>query len=116
MNRRYFKLVAIVEGDGEVYSLPALLVRFWKAHKIHNYQEPLVLSSRGVDKLKAPYNPERRNGIEHFIRQALFRGPDLLLILLDSDTSHIKSTPTERLSLPAATPPSGAVGGGLPRR
>lgn len=81
------KIVPIVEGFGEAEAVP-ILVRRWLAHRRFDrwFDVPeRAINAKGCGKLKAPHDPWRHLGIEHYVAAALRGGPDAILVILDAD-------------------------------
>ena len=80
-------IVPIVEGYGEERAVP-LLIRRWLAHRnlAACFEVPeLAVNTKGSGRLKGQFDPIRHIGIEHYVRAALARQPDAILVMLDAD-------------------------------
>jgi hypothetical protein len=80
-------IVPIVEGFGEEKAVP-ILVRHWLEHRHFDrcFDVPdCAVNAKGCGKLKAPHDPKRHLGIEHYVASALRGEPDAILIILDAD-------------------------------
>jgi hypothetical protein len=82
-----YVIVPIVEGDGEVAAVPVLLQRWLSFRRYHNVEVhvdgPVRASGKGS--LTVPHDGKKELGVEHYLKHALFRQPDAVLILLDAD-------------------------------
>ncbi len=84
-----YVIVPIVEGRGEVDSVPILLRAWLRFRKYRNVEihsgGPVYAGGKG--NLAAPYAADTGRGVEHFVRVAMLRDPepDAILILLDGD-------------------------------
>ena len=78
-------IVPIVEGHGEVEAVPALLNRWFLHRRYTNFGTPREATRGQKGALSAPYDPDRENGIELFIRRAAAKRPDGILVILDAD-------------------------------
>ena len=79
------RVVSIVEGLGEEWTVPRLVERWIRQHRLfHGYvaDEPAVCA-KGVGKLKCA--PGHQRGVEYFVRVALARDPHAILIVFDAD-------------------------------
>ncbi|WP_425442995.1 DUF4276 family protein [Stigmatella aurantiaca] len=85
-------IAAIVEGQGEEHSIPALVHRWISVRGLHGRLTlaSRVVTAKGVGRLKAPYDPARHVGIEHYVEAAMRGRPDGLLVLLDADDECLK--------------------------
>ncbi|WP_373506737.1 DUF4276 family protein [Thiocapsa sp.] len=84
---RKFRIVPIVEGYGEERAVPLLMRRWLRHRNLHRWFDipDLAVNAKGSGRLKAPFDPERHRGIEHYIATALTGRPDAILVLLDAD-------------------------------
>jgi hypothetical protein len=73
------EIVAIVEGAGEVASVPGLLRRIVFEHEAWDITIGRALNANGKSNLLKP------KGIEGFLRAAIRTNPSALLIVLDAD-------------------------------
>jgi len=92
-------IVPIVEGHGEVGAVPVLLRR-WLAHRGFGRQFDVpsrAIRACGAGALKAPFDPRRHVGVEHYMRWALAARPAGVLILLDVDDECRQRTPENPL-------------------
>jgi Domain of unknown function (DUF4276) len=85
-----YVIVPIVEGDGEVQAVPALLrqwLRFRRYHRNVDVHTAGPVTAHGKGNLIAADDRTLGRGVEHFVRIAMLRQPqpDLILILLDGD-------------------------------
>lgn len=85
MKARY-KILAIVEGHGEVTAVP-LLLRRWFAHRGYKNFETLDLAIRasGSGALKCAHEADEDLGVESYVAIAAAEKPDGILIVLDAD-------------------------------
>lgn len=85
MKARYV-ILAIVEGHGEERAVPALLRRWFKSRRFHNFETPdLAIRAPGSGALKCAHEAEEDLGIESYIEIAAAQRPDGILVLLDAD-------------------------------
>ena len=89
--RKDYTFVTIVEGEGEMNAVPAL-VKKWLSHR--NFRNFLVecpsVCSYGCGRLKAAHDSSQQMGIEYFVKNALLRKPSAILVILDADDECIK--------------------------
>lgn len=104
-----YVVVPIVEGYGEVQAVPVLIRRWLEFRRYRNVEVhvdgPVRASGRGA--VTASARPGR--GVEHYVRLAHLRRPDVILVLLDADDDCPKELGAELLArarnvLPAGYP------------
>jgi hypothetical protein len=82
-----YVIVPIVEGRGEVAAVPILLRNWLSFRRYRNveidFAGPVFAGGKGT--LAAAHESARRRGVEHYVRLALLRQPDVILVLLDAD-------------------------------
>jgi hypothetical protein len=85
-----YRILAIVEGDGEERAVPVLLARWFRHRRFRNFEtSPLAICAHGSGRLKCPYDRQRRRGIEHYVTIAAAGRPDGILVVLDADDECI---------------------------
>ncbi len=93
------RLVAIVEGYGEVRAVPILACR-WLLQRglVGEFFVPdLAINAKGCGNLKAPHDPVAHRGIEHYVSRALRARPAAILAILDADDECLNRGPDRRL-------------------
>ncbi len=85
-----YKIVPIVEGEGEVESVPILMNRWFKFRRFENFGTPprAVRAHRGS--LTCEFEPNARRGIEYYVLEAAAARPDGILVILDADDECIQ--------------------------
>jgi hypothetical protein len=81
-----FTIVPIVEGDGEVKSVPILLSRLFAVRELWNLtiSKPII-NAHGIGNLT------KENGFEKFLKVAMKRNPcDSILVVIDADVHCAK--------------------------
>jgi hypothetical protein len=93
------RLVAIVEGHGEVRAVPILAYRWLHQQGMAGefFLPDLAINAKGCGNLKAPYDPRAHRGIEHYVGRALRARPAAILAVLDADDECLKRGPERRL-------------------
>ena len=88
--RNRYLIVPIVEGDGEMDAVPILLRNWFRFRRFFNFEtlDRAVFASQSA--MIAPYDAERENGVEHYVKRARGARPDAILVMLDSDKECIK--------------------------
>ncbi len=93
-------IVPIVEGHGEVAAVPILLREWLRFRRYRNVEVhpagPVVAGGKG--NLVAAYDRILGRGVEHFVRSAWLRRPDVILILLDADEDCPKTLASDLLA------------------
>jgi hypothetical protein len=82
-----YVIVPIVEGRGEVDAVPILLrawLRFRRYRNVEVHPDGPVYAG-GKGNIAAAYDGILGRGVEHYVRLAWLRRPDVILILLDAD-------------------------------
>jgi hypothetical protein len=102
-----YVVVPIVEGYGEVQAVPVLIRRWLEFRRYRNVDVhvggPVRASGRGA--ITASARPDR--GVEHYVRLAWLRRPDVILILLDADDDCPKKIGAELLARARSVLPEG---------
>lgn len=80
-----YTIVPIVEGHGEVNAVPELIGRWFKHRRYYNFSTTDTAMRAPRSSMLAPFDPDRENGIELFVRRAAARRPDGIIVVLDSD-------------------------------
>lgn len=82
-----FVIVPIVEGRGEVTALPILLRNWLRYRRYRNVEVDLdgPIWAGGKGAIVVPHDRVNGRGVEHYVRLAMLRQPDVILILLDAD-------------------------------
>ncbi len=82
------RIAAIVEGQGEVDAVPALIRQWLTQNNLHARWQLVTekaVCAKGQANLLAPLQPAFQRGVEYFVNAALRADPDFLLIVLDAD-------------------------------
>src|ERR1700719_2732498 len=82
-----YVIVPIVEGRGEVNALPILLRSWLRYRRYRNVEVDLAgpVWAGGKGTIVVAHDSVNGRGVEHYVRLALLRQPDVILILLDAD-------------------------------
>lgn len=95
-----YRILAIVEGHGEVRAVPALLRRWFKHRRFRNFETPSqAIRAPGSGALKCAHDAAEDLGIESFVELALGQRPDGILVVLDADDECIERRGTSRRAL-----------------
>lgn len=82
-----YVIVPIVEGRGELEALPILLRNWLRYRRYRNievdFAGPVWTGGKGT--IVVAHDSVHGRGVEHYVRLALLRRPDVILILLDAD-------------------------------
>jgi len=98
--KRSYRILAIVEGDGEERAIPVLLRRWFQHRRFRNFEtNPLAICAHGSGRLECPYDRARRRGIEHYVMIAAAGRPDGILVVLDADDECIERNAASRRPL-----------------
>lgn len=99
MKSRY-RILAIVEGHGEERAVPALLRRWFKSRRFHNFDTPdLAIRASGSGALKCAHDDDDDLGIESYVALAAAQKPDGILVVLDADDECLSRKGTSRPGL-----------------
>jgi hypothetical protein len=80
------RILAIVEGHGEQTAVPALLRRWFRHRRFHNFETPdLAIRAPGSGALKCAHDADDELGIEYYVEMAAAQRPDGILVVLDAD-------------------------------
>jgi hypothetical protein len=95
-----YVVVPIVEGHGEVTSVPILLRRWLSFRHYRNVEVHVEgpVRAAGVGALTVAHDSEHELGVEHYVEIALLRQPDVILVLLDADKKCPKTVAPELLA------------------
>ncbi len=109
------RLVAIVEGHGEVRAVPILAYRWLHLQGLTGefFVPDLAINAKGCGNLTAPYDPRAHRGIEHYVRRALRARPAAILAIVDADEECLKRPPDRTLG-PELLARAQAVASGVP--
>jgi hypothetical protein len=89
--RSPYRILAIVEGHGEVRAVPALLRRWFQHRRFRNFETPdQAIRAPGAGGLKCVRDTAEDLGIETFVELALAERPDGILVVLDADDECLK--------------------------
>lgn len=103
MKRPIFHVVSIVEGYGEVFSVPILLKRWFRYRRFNNFTaREQAIRAPGCGALKAEHSNDKALGVEHYVQLALGDAPDGILIVIDADKECI--TRSKRKGAPGLGP------------
>ncbi len=82
-----YVIVPIVEGRGEVEAVPILLRSWLRFRRYRNAEIDLdgPIWAGGKGNIEVAHDPILGRGVEHYVRLAILRQPDVILILLDAD-------------------------------
>lgn len=80
-----YKIVPIVEGDGEVQAVPILINRWFEFRRFLNFDTPHVAVRAHKGSLTCAYDPADGSGIEYYVTRAAAARPDGILVILDAD-------------------------------
>jgi Domain of unknown function (DUF4276) len=95
-----YRILAIVEGHGEVRAVPALLRRWFRHRRFQNFETPSqAIRAPGSGALKCAHDAAEDLGIESFVELAVAERPDGILILLDADDECIERKASSRQAL-----------------
>lgn len=84
--RARYRILAIVEGHGEVRAVPELLRRWFEHRGLQNFEvDRNVIRAPGSSALKHPHDPDEDLGIECFVELGAATNPDGILVMLDAD-------------------------------
>lgn len=85
--RKPYTIVPIVEGQGERAAVPILIRRWLAFRRFRNFEVEVrgPIRASGKGSLTAAHAAGGDLGVELFVRYALLRIPDAILILLDAD-------------------------------
>ena len=99
MKARY-RILAIVEGQGEERAVPVLLRRWFRHRRYHNFETPdLAIRASGAGALKCAHDADEDLGIESYVERAAAERPDGILVLLDADDECLDRAKTARKGL-----------------
>ncbi|WP_218933730.1 DUF4276 family protein [Rubripirellula lacrimiformis] len=109
-------IIPIVEGDGEKDAVPILLKNWFKFRRFFNFHTTDEAVFAPQSAMIAPYDAERENGIEHYVRRARAARPDAILVILDSDKECIqrRGKPADQQLGPELTRRAQAAADGIP--
>lgn len=94
-----FRVFAIVEGLGDDRAIPALLRNYFSENALWNFSTGTAINSKGVGRLKAPFDEKKHLGIEHYILAALRGNPDGIVVVLDGDKECVERKKSARPGL-----------------
>lgn len=99
MKGRY-RILAIVEGQGEERAVPVLLRRWFRHRRYHNFETPdLAIRAPGSGALKCAHDADEDLGIESYVERAAAERPDGILVLLDADDECLERARSARKGL-----------------
>ena len=82
-----YEIQAVVEGHGEVLAVPAMLDRWFKRRRFHNFRAaPRAVRAFGHSSIKAQARPNTSVGIEHWVSIARTGGAHGILVVVDAET------------------------------
>ena len=93
---KHYKIACIVEGHGEVQSLPDLVDRWIRWRRLPNFSvhRPAIRAAASGAFL-ADYRPDRQIGIEYYVGVALRYQPQAILIVRDADDECVQAVPNQ---------------------
>jgi hypothetical protein len=99
-NEEPYRILAIVEGHGEVRAVPALLHRAFRHRRFQNFETPVqAIRAPGSGALKCAHDAAEDLGIESFVELAVAERPDGILIVLDADDECMERGASSRRGL-----------------
>ena len=73
--RNKYRIIAIVEGDGEEEAVPIMLRNWFKHRRFHNFETPDLAVRAHQASLLCRYDQVREHGIEHYLNLAMAVAP-----------------------------------------
>lgn len=90
-----FKIVPVVEGNGEERAVPIILNNWFKRRRFFNFTTPDLAVRAHQASLLCDYDPARERGIEHYLNLAMRGRPDAILVIFDADDECIARQGTQ---------------------
>jgi Domain of unknown function (DUF4276) len=93
-------IVPIVEGHGEVGAVPILLKSWRRFRRYRNVEVDVAgpVRASGKGSIRRSHDNANELGIEYYVKIALLRRPDVILVLLDADDDCPKTLGPELLA------------------
>jgi len=87
MSQRRYRIVTIVEGDGEAEAVPTLVEKWLRFRRFHNFEvSSPAINSGSRDRMLVKDNHEKHVGLGYYIKRAMLGQPDLILVVFDTDS------------------------------
>jgi len=83
--RHRYKIIPIVEGNGEERAVPIMLNNWFHHRGFGNFTTPELAVRAHQTSLLCEYDSARERGIEHYLDLAMRGRPDAILVIFDAD-------------------------------